>query len=154
MATVSNLGRYDATISEASRYIVRYGEDLTMLDALKVAYFYTGKTDDMVRCGQRALELRDAQACANPPPVTMTEPSGPPQGTNVISFSLWGTAPFYAYGAMINLKFAPEIHPSWPCRYYVATEVPRSCVVDAGLFALDRGDVGATFCGWRHFCRD
>ena len=43
MATVSNLGRYDATISEASRYIVRYGEDLTMLDALKVAYFYLSR---------------------------------------------------------------------------------------------------------------
>ena len=69
IATLSNLKRYDETIAQASRYIVRHGEDLTMLDALKVAYFYTGKTADAIRYGQRALELRDAEACANPPPV-------------------------------------------------------------------------------------
>ena len=33
----------------------------------------------------------------------VVEPNGPPSGKNVISFSLWGKAPFYAYGAMINL---------------------------------------------------
>jgi len=128
IATLSNLKRYDATISQASRYIVRYGEDLTMLDALKVAYFYTGKSDEAIRYGQRALELRDAEACANPPPATMTEPSGPPAGDNVISFSLWGTAPFYAFGAMINLKLACKIYPGWKCRYYVAADVPQRCI--------------------------
>ena len=35
-----------------------------MLDALKVAHFYTGKIDEAVRYGQRALELRDAEAAA------------------------------------------------------------------------------------------
>ena len=68
-----------------------------MLDALKVAHFYTGKTDEAIRYGQRALDLRDAEACRHPPPVTMTEPAGPPQGNNVISFSLWG------HGAVLRL---------------------------------------------------
>ncbi len=135
IATLSNLKRYDETIAQASRYIVRHGEDLTMLDALKVAYFYTGKTDDAIRYGQRALELRDAEACADPPPVAVAEPSGDPAGDNVISFSLWGTAPFYAYGAMINLKLARTVYPGWTCRVYVAADVPRPCVA----FLRDNG---------------
>ena len=68
IATLSNMKRYDETIVQAARYIDRHGEDLTMLDALKVAYFYTGKVDEAVRYGQRALDLRDAEACRMPPP--------------------------------------------------------------------------------------
>ncbi len=75
IATLSNMKRYDETIAQAYHYIVRHGEDLTMLDALKVAYFYTGKIDEAVRYGQRALEIRDAEACADPPPGALIEPS-------------------------------------------------------------------------------
>lgn len=135
IATLSNMKRYDETITQAYQYIVRHGEDLTMLDALKVAYFYTGKTDEAIRYGQRALELRDAEACANPPPVAVTAPSGPPSGANVISYSLWGTAPFYAYGAMINLLLSRTVYPGWSCRFYVAADVPRGCVA----FLRDNG---------------
>ena len=67
--------RFHETITQASRYIGRFGEDLTMLDALKVAYFYTGQVDEAVRYGQRAIELRDAEACRMPAATTMTEPS-------------------------------------------------------------------------------
>ena len=135
IATLSNMKRYAETIVQASRYIERHGEDLTMLDALKVAYFYTGKVDEAVRHGQRALDLRDAEACRDAPPRAMTEPSGPPSGQDVISFSLWGTAPFYAYGAMINLVLARTIYPGWSCRFYVAADVPRTCVA----FLRDNG---------------
>jgi tetratricopeptide (TPR) repeat protein len=128
IATLSNLKRYDETITHARAYIDRYGEDLTMLDALKVANFYTGKLDEAIRYGQRGIELRDAEACANPPPVTLTEPKGPPNGQNVISFSLWGRAKFYAYGAMINLVLARTAYPGWLCRFYVDAAVPRACV--------------------------
>ena len=128
IATLSNMKRYDETIVLASRYIERHGEDLTMLDALKVANFYTGKTDEAIRRGQRALELRDAEACRNPPPVAMTEPGGPPSGHNVISFSLWGSAPFYSYGAMINLVLSRTVYPGWSCRFYVDATVPPACV--------------------------
>jgi tetratricopeptide (TPR) repeat protein len=127
-ATLSNMKRYDETIVQAAQYIERRGEDLTMLDALKVAYFYTGKVDEAVRYGQRALDIRDAEACRNTLPTAMTEPKGPPSGQNVISFSLWGTAPFYCYGAMINLVLSRTIYPTWSCRYYVDATVPQSCV--------------------------
>jgi hypothetical protein len=56
------------------------------------------------------------------------EPDGPPQGQNVISFSLSGKAPFYAYGAMINLVTSRTVYPDWTCRFYVAADVPRPCV--------------------------
>jgi tetratricopeptide (TPR) repeat protein len=135
IATLSNMKRYAETIVQATRYIERHGEDLTMLDALKVAYFYTAKVDEAVRHGQRALDLRDAEACRDAPPRAMTEPSGPPSGQDVISFSLWGTAPFYAYGAMINLVLARTIYPGWSCRFYVAADVPRTCVA----FLRDNG---------------
>ncbi|MGA8580541.1 MAG: hypothetical protein WB579_17790, partial [Bryobacteraceae bacterium] len=117
IATLSNMKRYDETIVQAARYIDRYGEDLTMLDALKVAHFYTGKIDDAVRYGQRALTLRDAEACANPPQAAVTEPSSPSTGDDVISFSLWGKAPSYAYGAMINLVTSRAVYPGWTCRF-------------------------------------
>jgi hypothetical protein len=65
----------------------------------------------------------------------MTEPKGPPTGNNVISFSLWGTAPFYCYGAMINLVLSRTVYPAWSCRYYVDATVPRACVA----FLRDNG---------------
>ena len=135
IATLSNMKRYDQTIIQATQYVERHGEDLTMLDALKVSYFYTGNIDEAVRYGQRALYLRDAEACRIAQTHPMAEPGGPPSGQNVISFSLWGTAPFYAYGAMINLVLARTIYPGWGCRYYVAADVPRSCVA----FLRDNG---------------
>jgi tetratricopeptide (TPR) repeat protein len=135
IATFSNMKVYDRTIPRAAQYIERFGEDLTMLDALKVAYFYTGKVDEAVRHGQRALDLRDAEACRNTLPRSMTEPKGPPSGQNVISFSLWGTAPFYGYGAMINLVLSRSIYPGWSCRYYVDATVPRPCTA----FLRDNG---------------
>ena len=135
IATLSNLKRFDATIAEAQQYIAQHGEDLTILDTLKVAHFYTGKTAEAIRHGQRALDLRDAEACRNPLPFALKEPGGPPSGQNVISFSLWGTAPFYGYGAMINLVLSRTIYPGWTCRFYVDATVPPACVA----FLRDNG---------------
>jgi tetratricopeptide (TPR) repeat protein len=135
IVTLSNMKRYDEAIAQAHRYIVRHGEDLTIIDALKVAHFYTGKIDDAVRYGQRGVELRDAEACRLPPAGVLREPGKPPSGPNVISFSLWGTAPFYSYGAMINLVLSRTIYPGWTCRFYVDAAVPRACLA----FLADNG---------------
>ena len=135
IATLSNVKRYQEAIALAERFLERHGEDLTVLDALKVANFYLGKVDAAIRHGQRALELRDAEACRMPATVAMAEPSGPPSGHNVISFSLWGSAPFYSYGAMINLILSRTVYPGWSCRFYVDAAVPRACVA----FLLDNG---------------
>jgi len=135
IATLSNMKRFGETIAQAQQYIAEHGEDLTILDTLKVAHFYTGKTDEAIRHGQRALDLRDAEACRNPLPFALKEPSGPPSGHNVISFSLWGTAPFYGYGAMINLVLSRTIYPGWTCRFYVDATVPPACIA----FLRDNG---------------
>jgi hypothetical protein len=120
--------RFEAAIVRATQYIESHGEDLTVLDALKVAHFYTGKTAEAIRHGQRALDLRDLEACRNRPPFALTQPTGPPKGNNVISFSLWGPAPFYSYGAMINLVLSRTVYPGWRCRFYIDSAVPPACV--------------------------
>jgi tetratricopeptide (TPR) repeat protein len=128
IATLSNTRRYKEAIAQAHRYIVRHGEDATIIDALKVANLYTGNIADAVNYGQRGLELRDAEACALPAAGSLIEPAWPPAGQNVISFSLWGPAPFYGYGAMINLVLSRTVYPGWTCRFYVDAAVPKPCV--------------------------
>ena len=135
IATLSNMKRYDETIAQASQYVADHGEDLTILDTLKVANFYSGHSTEAIRHGQRGLELRDAEACRTPLPFTLTEPAGPPSGRKVISFSLWGTKHFYSYGAMINLVLARTAYPDWTCRFYVGADVPKACVA----FLRDNG---------------
>jgi tetratricopeptide (TPR) repeat protein len=135
IATLSNAKRYPEAIAQALSFRERHGDDLTVLDALKVAHFCLGEIDEAIRCGQRALELRDAEACRRPAIMAMTEPSGPPSGSQIISFSLWGPAPFYGYGAMINLVLSRTVYPGWSCRFYVDAAVPRACVA----FLADNG---------------
>jgi len=128
IATLSNMKRFEDAITQATSYIQNHGEDLTVLDALKVAHFYTGKTDQAIRFGQRAIELRDQEASRNPLPFALKLPGGLPSGRNIIAFSLWGTAPYYAYGAMINLVLSRSVYPGWSCRFYVDAAVPPACV--------------------------
>jgi tetratricopeptide (TPR) repeat protein len=137
VATLSNMKRFDDAIARALAYLQRHGEDTTVLDALKVANFYTGRTDAAIRYGQRALELRDAEACRNAAAGTaaIVVPATPPVGRNVISFSLWGTNPCYSYGAMINFVLSRSIYPDWSCRFYVDRAVPKRCIA----FLKDNG---------------
>ena len=125
--TLSNMKLYDEAIAQALQYVERHGEDLQILDVLKVGHFYSGRIEEAIRYGQRGLDLRDAEACRNAPAMAVHEPSGR-TGRKVISFSLWGPAPFYSYGAMINLLLARTVYPGWTCRFYVDAAVPRGCV--------------------------
>jgi tetratricopeptide (TPR) repeat protein len=135
IVTLSNMQRYREAIAQAHQYIVRHGEDLAIIDVLKVAHFYTGNVDDAVRYGQRGLELRDDEACRRPRAGAVREPTAPLGGQDVISFSLWGNAPFYVYGAMINLVLSRTVYPGWSCRFYVDAAVPRAFVA----FLADNG---------------
>jgi hypothetical protein len=53
----------------------------------------------------------------------------------VISYSLWGPAPFYGYGAMINLVQSRTVYPGWSCRFYIDAAVPAACAA----FLRDNG---------------
>jgi tetratricopeptide (TPR) repeat protein len=125
--TLSNMKRFPEAIANARRYIEQHGEDLVILDVLKVGCFYSGKVDEAIGYGQRGIEIRDSEACRNPPQMKVT-PSTGRSGRHVISYSLWGTAPFYSYGAMINLVLSRTVYPGWTCRFYVDATVPRACV--------------------------
>jgi hypothetical protein len=128
----------------ALKYVAQHGEDAEILNALKVAYFYTGRTEEALRFGQRAIELQDAQARRKSPAVIVTQADKPPSGRNVICFSLWGSNPVYCYGAMINLVLSHAVYPGWSCRYYVHdASVPRSCTTylrDLGAELLEIED--------------
>jgi len=135
IVTLNNMKRYEEAIPLAARFAEQHGESLIILDVLKVANFYIGKVAEAVRYGQRGIEIRDAEACRLPRDITLREPSSPPEGGNVISFSLWGAQPFYSYGAMINLVLSRSIYPGWSCRFYVGADVPRA----ATAFLADNG---------------
>jgi len=134
VATLSNMRRLDDTIARAQAYLRQFGENVTVLDALKVAYFYLGQVDTAVRYGQRALEIRDAEACGGTT-AAIGAPATPPQGRDVIVFSLWGNNPCHVYGAMINFVLSRSIYPGWSCRYYVDRAVPKGCIA----FLKDNG---------------
>jgi tetratricopeptide (TPR) repeat protein len=127
IATLSNMKRFEEAIALATRYVESHGENLMVLDALKVAHFYSGRVNEAIRYGQYGLSLRDRESLQAPLPFALTEPSGPPAGSNVISYSLWGPAPFYGYGAMINLVQSRTVYPGWSCRFYIDAAVPKAC---------------------------
>src|ERR1700733_14543058 len=135
IVTLNNMKRYEEAMPLAAKFIEQQGEDLTILDVLKVANFYTGKVDEAVHYGQRGIEMRDAAASRWPRDTVLSEPSSPPAGGDVISFSLWGAQPFYSYGAMINLKLSRSVYPDWSCRFYVGADVPRAVTA----FLADNG---------------
>jgi hypothetical protein len=135
IVTLNNMKRYEEAISLAERFAEQHGENLIILDVMKVANFYTGRVAKAVSYGQRGIEIRDADACRLPRDTTLNEPSSPPEGGNVISFSLWGAQPFYSYGAMINLVLSRSIYPGWSCRFYLGADVPRA----ATAFLADNG---------------
>src|SRR5712671_1511490 len=62
ISTLSNMKRYAEAAAEAKDYLAQHGENIGVLNNLKVACFYLGKLDEAVRCGQRVLELHDAEA--------------------------------------------------------------------------------------------
>jgi tetratricopeptide (TPR) repeat protein len=128
IAALSNLKRYDEAITQALQYVAQHGENPEILNALKVAYFYTGRTEEAIRFGQRAIELQDAESCRNSPATPVVERNDSPSGRNVICFSLWGANPVYCYGAMINLILSRTAYPGWTCCYYLDATVPRRCV--------------------------
>ena len=89
VSTLSNMKRYDEAIAQAHGFSARHGEDVEMLNILKVAYFYKGAIDEAICCGQRAIEMRDAEMCKGAAPLKLIEPSGR-SGLDIIAFTIWG----------------------------------------------------------------
>ena len=75
ISTLSNMKRYDQAIALARNFSARHGEDVEVLNILKIAHFYTGSVDEAIRCGQRVMEMRDAEMCNRTAPLKLREPS-------------------------------------------------------------------------------
>lgn len=127
ISTLSNMKRYDEAIAQACSFSARHGEDVEVLNILKVAHFYNGAIDEAIRCGQRVMEMRDAEVCKRAAPLKLGEPSGR-IGRDVIAFTIWGTDLIYNYGAMINLLLSKTVYPGWICRFYFDDSVPPGTI--------------------------
>jgi hypothetical protein len=46
---------------------------------------------------------------------------------NIVSFSLFGKAPRYFYGALANARLAQTLLPTWICRFYVERKSDKYC---------------------------
>jgi len=55
--TLSNMKRLKEASAHATRYLAEHGEDVLVLDVLKVACFYSGSIDEAVRYGQRRTSV-------------------------------------------------------------------------------------------------
>jgi hypothetical protein len=94
---------------------------------LQVAHYWCGHRPQAVELGTRVLKMEDAAMHASGR--AQLVPAAPAKGRvlrrKVIAFSLWGAAPAYNYGAIINARLAPFIYPRWECRFYLGRDVPR-----------------------------
>jgi hypothetical protein len=127
ISTLSNMKRYDQAIALARNFSERHGEDVEILNILKIAHFHTGNIDEAIRCGQRVMEMRDAEMCKRAAPLELAEPSGR-SGRDIIVFTIWGANPIYNYGAMINLLLSKTVYPGWACRFYFDDSVPHGTI--------------------------
>ncbi len=127
ISTLANLKRYAETVREAGSFAGRYGENARLLNVLKIAHFYLNEIPQAVKCGQRAMEMTDAEAWSKTIPMRLKQ-TGDGAGKNIISFSLWGANAIYIYGALINTKLARRYFPDWICRFYIGDDVPEETI--------------------------
>ena len=137
----SRLGRYEQAVANIRELLTLQPDNVVAHDTLTSSSHQLGQLAEASASGSRALELKDA--ATRPHPGAWRIPPGRPGATatapgkrNVVSFSLWGSAPRYLRGALRNLLLAPEFLPGWEVRFYLDDSVP-------GEFVALLGDLGA-----------
>lgn len=119
--------RWEEVVSLGREAIATGGENLELCNILGTTLGALGRLDEARGYGTRALELKD-HAATGPAQNLATvavppfDPSAPTR--NVISFSLFGAAPKYNDGAILNARAAPFLYPGWTCRVYIDDSVP------------------------------
>ena len=98
-------------------------------DILAESYMLIGDIENAKISGINALKLKELQ---NSRYHVYPSPSTPIQAfnsldksKNIISFSLFGDNPKYCENAVMNASLASTIYPSWLCRFYCDTQVPK-----------------------------
>lgn len=129
-ATWASAARFEEALALYRRVLERQPDHVQALDGVARAAGWQGEREEALRAGRRALELKDKAVTAGKPVWSLKDARVPPfdpraRKRNVIAFSLWGDAPRYVETAVHNARIAPEIYPSWHCRFYCDDTVPQ-----------------------------
>ncbi|WP_140921466.1 tetratricopeptide repeat protein [Limnobaculum xujianqingii] len=101
----------------------------TMIDGLTEVCGWLQRPEEVRRYGLMSLEEADKIFSAgkvyplptgNPPPFNPNNPQ-----ENVISFTLFGSAPRYCEAAVMNAIVSKDLFPDWECRFYLDDTVPQ-----------------------------
>jgi hypothetical protein len=123
------LGQFSEAIEEYKIVLQLDPNRIDTYDSLASIYSKLKDIDRNRYYGQISLLLKDRAAELSNKAYPL--PQKPPKSfnwnlpsKNIISFSLWGDNPRYCQGALRNATLAPDIYPSWQCRFYCDNSVP------------------------------
>lgn len=127
-----NLERMADSVAAIKHAIELEPADIPARNALVITHYLAGEHEDAIAEGHAALKLKDSLATERfaalelPTPKShVRKPLNESDRTkNIIAFSLWGDDPVYTHGAIVNAQMAPNIYPSWQCRFYCDDSVP------------------------------
>lgn len=129
LSCLCKLKRLDAAEALGQRMIETGSvhEEFDLYDNLSTVAARKGDFAASIRYGGRALTALDQSIPEVLPqklPARKKFNPNTPQ-KNIISFSLWGNRQRYLRGAVRNALLAPDIYPSWTCRFYLDDSVPK-----------------------------
>ena len=127
-----NLDRMAESVEAIRHAIELEPDDIPARNALVITHYLAGEHDAAIAEGRAALKLKDRLAterfAALQLPTLKSHVHKPfnemVRTKNIIAFSLWGDDPVYTHGAIVNAQMAPNIYPSWQCRFYCDDSVP------------------------------
>ena len=123
------LGQVDNALRILKMAVEHHRENFEIRDVFAHAAGQTGNLSIAREQGRESLRLKH-KAVAGAEPVNEEQclkavPFDPlKRNENIIAFSLWGKQAKYLDGAVRNAMLAPDIYPSWQCRFYVDDSVP------------------------------
>jgi tetratricopeptide (TPR) repeat protein len=128
-----NLEKMAESVAAIRHAIELEPDDIPARNALVITHYLAGEHDAAIAEGQAALALKDRLATERFAALQLSALKSPvhkpfnetDRTKNIISFSLWGDDPIYTHGAIVNAQMAPNIYPSWQCRFYCDDSVPE-----------------------------
>lgn len=128
-----NLERMAESVAAIRNAIELEPNDIPARNALVITHYLAGEHDAAIAEGHAALALKDRLATERFAALgipsleaVVHKPFDEADRTkNIIAFSLWGDDSVYTHGAIVNAQMAPNIYPSWQCRFYCDDSVPE-----------------------------
>jgi tetratricopeptide (TPR) repeat protein len=162
--TWATAAHFDEAAPIFRRILQTQPDHIQALDGLARAAGWLGRDEEALQAGRRSLTLKDKAVRGNPPAWQFAVPTPPAfdpraRKRNVIAYSLWGDAPRYIETAVRNAEIAPEIYPSWHCRFYCDDTVPLAvrnqlAALDATVIMKSRPPIRHGSLFWRFLVAD